>query len=115
MSNFIRKCILEKEIFVVDMTPIMKIQQLLFNQANNINQIAKKINTNGVIYRNDIDYIKQLNENLSEEILKDEYEYVLSTHTDKKHIHNHIIFNNVNFVTGKCYQSNKKLTIKSDL
>ena len=70
MSFFIRKCVLEKEIFVVDMTPIMKIQQLLSNQANNINQIAKKINTNGVIYRNDIDYIKQLNENLSEEISK---------------------------------------------
>ena len=70
MSFFIRKCVLEKEIFVVDMTPIMKIQQLLSNQANNINQIAKKINTNGVIYRNNIDYIKQLNENLSEEISK---------------------------------------------
>ena len=70
MSLFIRKCVLEKEIFVVDMTPIMKIQQLLSNQTNNINQIAKKINTNGIIYRKDIDYIKQLNENLSEEILK---------------------------------------------
>ena len=70
MSLFIRKCVLEKEIFIVDMTPIMKIQQLLSNQANNINQIAKKINTNGVIYRNDIDYIKQLNENFSEEISK---------------------------------------------
>lgn len=70
MSLFIRKCVLEKEIFIVDMTPIMKIQQLLSNQANNINQIAKKINTNGIIYRNDIDYIKQLNENLSEEISK---------------------------------------------
>ena len=52
------------------MTPIMKIQQLLSNQANNINQIAKKINTNGIIYRKDIDYIKQLNKNLSEEISK---------------------------------------------
>lgn len=70
MSHFIRKCVLEKEIFVVDMTPIMKIQQLLSNQANNINQIAKKINTNGIIYRKDIDYIKQLNKNLSEEISK---------------------------------------------
>ena len=48
----------------------MKIQQLLSNQANNINQIAKKINTNGIIYRKDIDYIKQLNKNLSEEISK---------------------------------------------
>ena len=25
--------------------------------------------------------------------LKDEYEFVLSTHIDKGHIHNHIIFN----------------------
>ena len=32
----------------------------------------------------------------------------LPTHIDKKHIHNHIIFNNVNIVTSKCYQSNKK-------
>ena len=36
------------------------------------------------------------------------YEFVLSTHINKGHIHNHIIFNNVNMVTGKCYQSNKK-------
>lgn len=45
---------------------------------------------------------------LCKRILKDEYEFVISTHIDKGHIHNHIIFNNVNIVTGKCYQSNKK-------
>ena len=45
---------------------------------------------------------------LCKKILKDEYEFVLSTHIDKGHIHNHIIFNNVNMVTWKCYQSNKK-------
>ena len=45
---------------------------------------------------------------LCKKILKDEYEFVLSTHVDKGHIHNHIIFNNVNMVTGRCYQSNKK-------
>ncbi len=45
---------------------------------------------------------------LCKKILKDEYEFVLSTHIDKGHIHNHIIFNNVNMVTGRCYQSNKK-------
>jgi len=41
-------------------------------------------------------------------ILKDEYEFILSTHIDKGHIHNHIIFNNVDMVTGKCYQFNKR-------
>lgn len=50
----------------------------------------------------------QIGLELCKKILKDEYEYVLSTHIDKGHIHNHIIFNNVNMVTGKCYQSNKR-------
>lgn len=45
---------------------------------------------------------------LCDKILKGEYEFILSTHIDKGHIHNHIIFNNVNMVTGKCYQSNKR-------
>ena len=50
----------------------------------------------------------QIGLELCKKILKDEYEFVLSTHIDKGHIHNHIIFNNVNMITGKCYQSNKK-------
>ena len=33
---------------------------------------------------------------------------MLTTHIDKGHIHNHIIFNNVNFKTGKAYISNKR-------
>lgn len=33
---------------------------------------------------------------------------MLTTHVDRGHIHNHIIFNNVSFKTGKCYQSNKR-------
>ncbi|WP_438830560.1 relaxase/mobilization nuclease domain-containing protein [Fannyhessea vaginae] len=45
---------------------------------------------------------------LYKNMFKDEYEFVLSTHVDKGHIHNHIIFNNVNMVTGRCHQSNKK-------
>ena len=50
----------------------------------------------------------QIGMELCKKILKEEYEFVLSTHVDKGHIHNHIIFNNVNMVTGRCYQSNKK-------
>ena len=50
----------------------------------------------------------QIGMELCKRILKDQYEFVLTTHRDKGHIHNHIIFNNVNMVTGKCYQSNKK-------
>ena len=50
----------------------------------------------------------QIGLELCRKILKDEYECVISTHIDKGHIHNHIIFNNVNMITGKCYQSNKR-------
>ena len=50
----------------------------------------------------------QIGLELCEKILKGEYEFILSTHIDKGHIHNHIIFNNVNMATGKCYQSNKR-------
>ena len=45
---------------------------------------------------------------LCKKVLKDEYEFILATHIDRGHIHNHIIFNNVNFETGKCYKSNKR-------
>ncbi|MBU3209868.1 relaxase/mobilization nuclease domain-containing protein [Clostridium algidicarnis] len=41
-------------------------------------------------------------------VLKDEYEYMMTTHVDKKHIHNHFVFNNVNNKTGKAYLSNKR-------
>lgn len=37
------------------------------------------------------------------EFLKDEYEFVLTTHIDKKHIHNHIIINSVNMINGKSF------------
>ena len=50
----------------------------------------------------------QIGLELCKNILKGEYEFILSTHIDKGHIHNHIIFNNVNMATGKCYQSNKR-------
>ena len=50
----------------------------------------------------------QIGLELCKKILKGEYEFILSTHIDKGHIHNHIIFNNVNMATGKCYQSNKR-------
>ena len=40
--------------------------------------------------------------------LKGKYEYVIATHIDKGHCHNHIIFNAVNFIDYHSYQSNKR-------
>lgn len=38
----------------------------------------------------------------------DKYEYVIATHIDKGHCHNHIIFNAVNYVDFHAYRSNKQ-------
>ena len=50
----------------------------------------------------------EIGKKLCEKLLKENHEYILTTHVDRGHIHNHIIFNNVSFKTGKCYQSNKR-------
>ena len=42
---------------------------------------------------------------LCEKILGGKYEYVLATHIDKDHIHNHIIFNSIDVDEGKVYHS----------
>ncbi|MCW6702640.1 plasmid mobilization relaxosome protein MobC [Anaerococcus sp. NML200537] len=68
MSHFLRKCVLEKEIYIVDLEPFRDLQWLLSNATNNINQIAKATNTTGVIYKKDIDYMREKIERLSREI-----------------------------------------------
>ena len=59
MSHFLRKCVLEKEIYIVDLEPFRDLQWLLSNVTNNINQIAKATNTTGIIYKKDIDYMRE--------------------------------------------------------
>ena len=44
---------------------------------------------------------------LAKEILGGKYEFVLTTHIDKGHIHNHLIFNAVSFTDHEHYYSNK--------
>ena len=68
MSHFLRKCVLEKEIYIVDLEPFRDLQWLLSNATNNINQIAKATNTTGVIYKKDIDYMREKIEKLAREI-----------------------------------------------
>ena len=42
----------------------------------------------------------RLGQKLCEKLFDFQYQYVLATHTDKEHIHNHIIVNNVNLFNG---------------
>ena len=59
MSHFLRKCVLEKEIYIVDIEPFRDLQWLLSNATNKINQIAKATNTTEVIYKKGIDYMRE--------------------------------------------------------
>ena len=45
---------------------------------------------------------------LAKEILGGKYEFVLTTHIEKDHVHNHLIFNAVSFADHKHYHSNKR-------
>lgn len=68
MSHFIRKCVLENEIYQVDLEPFRDLQGLLSNATNNINQIAKRVNSTGVIYKDDINDMKKQIEHFSKEL-----------------------------------------------
>ena len=68
MSHFIRKCILEKEIYQVDLEPFRDLQGLLRGATNNINQIAKRVNSTGIIYKDDINDMKKQIEYFSKEL-----------------------------------------------
>lgn len=50
----------------------------------------------------------EIGKTLADEVLGGKYEYILTTHIDKGHIHNHIIFNDVNFVNYKHSHINKR-------
>ncbi len=45
---------------------------------------------------------------LAKEVLGGKYEFVLTTHIDKDHVHNHLIFNAVSFTDHRHYHSNKR-------
>lgn len=45
---------------------------------------------------------------LAKEILGGKYEFILTTHIDRDHVHNHLIFNAVSFADHRHYHSNKR-------
>ena len=50
----------------------------------------------------------QIGLELAKDILGGKYEFVLTTHIDRGHIHNHVIWNAVSFADHKHYHSNKR-------
>lgn len=51
----------------------------------------------------------EIGKQFADEILGGKYEYVLTTHIDKDHVHNHLIFNAVDFVNYRAYKSYKRI------
>ena len=58
----------------------------------------------------EVDYqtAHEIGRQLADAVTKGQHEYVLTTHIDKGHIHNHVIFCAVNFVDHHKYNSNKR-------
>ena len=60
LRQFIMKCILAKDIFVLDMTAFRELSTSIGRITGSINQIAKRVNSTVVIYKDDILDIQEL-------------------------------------------------------
>lgn len=63
------KCILEKDIYVLDMDVFRDMSTNISRTSSNINQIAKRVNSTSFIYKDDIDDLKKLLEKQTRDIL----------------------------------------------
>jgi len=58
-SAFIRKMCIDGHVFSLDLDAINEIGRLLRITANNVNQIARRINSGGGAYREDVDNVNR--------------------------------------------------------
>lgn len=68
LRQFIMKCILEKDIYVLNMDVFREMSTNISRTSNNINQIAKRVNTTSIIYKDDVEDLKSLLENQAKDI-----------------------------------------------
>ncbi len=60
LRQFIMKCIIGKDIFVLDMTVFRELSTSIGRITSSINQIAKRVNSTAAIYKDDIIDIQEL-------------------------------------------------------
>lgn len=87
--------------------------EIAFYQFNHIKKNAEK--TDGTLALHliqsfasgEVDYetIHKIGIELADKILKGRFQYVIATHTDRGHVHNHILINSVSFKDKKKYHS----------
>lgn len=90
-----------------------EVQKSFENVLNNERSTHRKVIARHIIQsfkpgEVETDIAHQIGLQLADKHLQGKYQYVLATHVDKGHIHNHILFNNVSFIDYKSYNSNKK-------
>ena len=68
LRQFIMKCILEKDIFVLDMKVFKDMSTNIGRITGSINQIAKRVKSTSVIYKDDINDLKKLLEKQGKDI-----------------------------------------------
>lgn len=68
LHQFIMKCILEKDIFVLDMKVFKEMSANIDRITGSINQIAKRVNSTSVIYKDDINDLKKFLEKQGKDI-----------------------------------------------
>ena len=69
LRQFIIKCILEKDIFILDMDVFREMSTNISRTSSSINQIAKRVNSTSLIYKNDVDDLKKSLEIQAKDIL----------------------------------------------
>ncbi|EMW6025721.1 plasmid mobilization relaxosome protein MobC [Finegoldia magna] len=69
LRQFIIKCILEKDIFILDMNVFREMSTNISRTSSSINQIAKRVNSTSLIYKNDVDDLKKSLEKQAKDIL----------------------------------------------
>ena len=68
LRQFIMKCILEKDIFVLDMKVFKEMSANIGRITGSINQIAKRVNSTSVIYKDDMNDLRKLLEKQGKDI-----------------------------------------------
>ncbi len=68
LSHLVRKRVLEAEIYEVDLTPFIDMQESLKEITTRLNEVAKRVNATGIIYNDDVEDMKTDVTNLRQEI-----------------------------------------------
>ena len=68
LRQFILKCVLGRDIFVLDMSIFRELSANIGRITSNVNQIAKRVNSTSIIYKDDINDLKKLLEKQGKDI-----------------------------------------------